>query len=107
MSDHQEAEEEQDEEETPLHHSSPSSSSFTSKSSSTESDLDGDKYGGKFAATCSKKSKKVRRQKDKKLRIATLMGKAIQGHFDTFKPAEVILKGVERGLALFAATTTS
>ena len=53
-------------------------------------------HGGKFAATCSKESKKVLPQKDKKLRIATLMQKAIQGHFDTFKLVEVILKGVER-----------
>ena len=37
----------------------------------------------------------MRRQKDKKLRIPTLIWKAIQGHFDTFKPVEIILKGVE------------
>ena len=57
------------------HHSS--SSSSTSKSSSTESDSDVDRHGGKFAATCSKESKKMRHPKDEKLLIATLMRKAI------------------------------
>ena len=58
--------------------------------------LNVDRHGGKYAITCSKESKKCWRKEDKKLRITTLIRKAIQGPFDTFKPVEGILKGVER-----------
>ena len=68
------------------HHSSSSLGDSTGSSST----------GGKFAVTCNRMKTKVRWTEDNKLRITTLMRLAIQDHFDTFKPVEVILKGVER-----------
>ena len=72
-----------------------SSSDSEEDSSSTSSDSD-TKHAGKYARTCSKESKKVLITADRKVRVCTLMRKAIQGHFDTFKPVEVIIKGTER-----------
>lgn len=72
-----------------------SSSDSENDSSSTSSDSD-TAHAGKYARTCNKESRKVLITADKKVRICTLMRKAIQGHFDTFKPVEIISKAAER-----------
>ena len=66
----------------------PPNSSMTASQSDTP-------HEGKYAKSCNKTTKKCKVAKWKKVKITTLMRKTIEGHFNTFKPMEVILKLAE------------
>ena len=46
----------------------------------------------KYAKACTKTNKKCKVTRSRMVRITTLMRKTIQGHFDSFKPTELIAK---------------
>ena len=73
--------------------------SLSSDDCSTSSESDTPQEG-KYAKSCSKEMKKCKITKRKKISITTLMCKMIQGHFDTFKPIEVILKLAENFMSI-------
>ena len=73
--------------------SSRSSGSDNSSSTGTDSDT---KYEGPYGARCKKNIKKCREKPGKRARVCTTMRRSVEGHFNTFKPVEVIQRGIEK-----------
>ena len=74
--------------------------SFSSSSpsdSSSEEDTDSDtNHRGPLAKELDLAAKKRPTKPDKKVRLCTLLRTALEGHLNTFKPAEVIIRGAEK-----------
>ena len=70
--------------------------SFSSSSSSSISSDSDSKHKGVYSRRCAKASKKRVKDRERKVCICSLMRKALDGHFNTFKPVEIIQKGIEK-----------
>ena len=72
-------------------------SSSSSSDSSSEEDTDSDtNHTGPLAKELDLAAKKRPTKPDKKVRLCTLLRTALEGHLNTFKPAEVIIRGAEK-----------
>ena len=67
--------------------------SDSSSSTGTDSDT---KHEGPYGARCKKNIKKCREKPGKRARVCTTMSRSVEGHFTTFKPVEVIQRGIEK-----------